>query len=126
MNTVLNSVSISDNSPFSAILLRLVRERRNGDAPYVYNAAWINRRTWSAIVCDPDRPVSKRTAIQFALSLHLNRAETDRLLNAAGYSLSPAIKEDIAFAYCIEERIYDLFKVNEVLYDRGLKIIPPV
>ncbi len=126
MNSKTCPVPASDNQTFSALLVRLVRERRAGDAPYVYNAAWINRRTWSAIVTDPDRPVAKRTSIQFALSLHLERGEADRLLCAAGYALSPAIKEDAAFAYCFEKRIFDLFKVNEVLYDRGLKIIPPV
>lgn len=126
MNSKTYSLPASDNQTFSAMLVRFVRERRAGDAPYVYNAAWINRRTWSAIVTDPDRPVAKRTAIQFALSLHLDRGDATRLLNAAGYTLSPAIKEDAAFAYCFEQRIFDLFKVNEILYDRGLKIIPPV
>lgn len=126
MNSKTYSLLTSDTQTFSAMLVRLVRERRAGNAPYVYNAAWINRRTWSAIVTDPDRPVAKRTAIQFALSLHLDCVEANRLLNAAGYALSPAIKEDAAFAYCFEQRIFDLFKVNEILYDRGLKIIPPV
>ena len=48
-----------------------------------------------------------------------------QILLAAGYALSPAIKEDAVFAYCIEQHIFDLFNVNEVLYDCGLKIIPP-
>ena len=126
MNSTTHTLSASDTQTFSAMLVRFVRERRAGDAPYVYTTAWINRRTWSAIVTDPDRPVAKRTAIQFALSLHLNRTETDRLLCAAGYALSPAIKEDTVFAYCIDQRIFDLFKVNEILYNRGLKIIPPM
>ena len=110
---------------FADILVRHVRERHDGNASAVYTAAWLDRRTWSAIVSDPCRPVAKRTAIQFALALRLTRIEANELLLAAGYALSPAIKEDAVFAYCIEQRIFDLFNVNEVLYDCGLKIIPP-
>ena len=123
------SPTIQNQNPrkntFADILGRHVREKHNGNAPAVYAAAWLDRRTWSAIVSDPCRPVAKRTAIQFAIALRLTRIETDELLLAAGYALSPAIKEDAVFAYCIEQRIFDLFKVNEVLYDCGLKIIPP-
>ena len=110
---------------FADILVRHVRERHDGNAPAVYTAAWLDRRTWSAIISDHCRPVAKRTAIQFAIALRLTRVEADELLLAAGYALSPAIKEDAVFAYCIEQRIFDLFNVNEVLYDCGLKIIPP-
>ena len=34
-------------------------------------------------------------------------------------------KEDAVFAYCIERRIFNMFKVNDILYVCGLKIIPP-
>ena len=110
---------------FADLLVRHVRDRRNGNAPSVYSAAWIDRRTWSAIVSDPQRPVAKRTALQFALALHLTRAEADELLLSAGYALSPVLAEDAVFAFCIGNGISDLFKVNAMLYENGLKIIPP-
>ena len=110
---------------FADILVRHVREKHCGNASAVYAAAWLDRRTWSAIVSDRHRPVAKRTAIQFAIALKLTRTEADELLLAAGYALSPAIMEDVAFAYCIDRHIFDLFKVNQILYDCGLKIIPP-
>ena len=56
------------------LLIRHVRDR-GGDAPSVYTAARIDRRTYSSIVSHPFRPVSKRTAIQFALALHLERPD---------------------------------------------------
>ena len=107
------------------LLVRHVRDRRDGNAPAVYTAAWIDRRTWSAIVSDPQRPVAKRTAVQFALALRLNRTEADELLLAAGYALSPTIAEDAVFAFCIWSGIFDLFKVNIMLHENGLRIIPP-
>ena len=55
----------------------------------------------------------------------LIRTEADELLLAAGYALSPVIAEDIVFAFCICNGIFDLFKVNNLLYENGLNIIPP-
>ena len=110
---------------FADILVRHVREKYCSNASAVYTAAWLDRRTWSAIVSDHHRPVAKRTAIQFAIALRLTRFEADELLLSAGHALSPAINEDVAFAYCIDRHIFDLFKVNQILYDCGLKIIPP-
>jgi len=109
---------------FADQVVRYVRERYHGHAPYVYAAAWVDRRTWSAIVTNPQRPVAKRTVLQFAIALQLTRGEADALLAAAGYALSPVIAEDAVFAFAIDERIGDLFKVNQILYDNGLKVIP--
>ena len=67
----------------------------------------------------------ERTALQFALALRLTRAEADELLLSAGYALSPVLAEDAVFALCIGNGISDLFKVNAMLYENGLKIIPP-
>lgn len=111
---------------FADRLVRYVRERFRGDAPFVYTAAWIDRRTWSAIITDPQRPVAKRTALQLALALRLTRTETDELLLAAGFALSPVIAEDAVFAFCIQSEVFDLFEVNRLLYEHGLKIIPPI
>lgn len=108
---------------FADLLVRHVRERRGGNAPSVYGEARLNRRTWSAIISDPFRPVSKRTVVQFAFALHLNRREADTLLQAAGYAFSPAIPEDVCFVEFIENGVYDLFKVNDRLFDLGLKLI---
>ncbi len=110
---------------FADILSRYVRNRHAGNAPEVYNAAWIDRRTWSAIISNPCRPVAKRTAVQFAFALHLTRPEVDELLLSAGYALSPVVAEDAIFAFCIGNGIFDLFKVNDILYRNGLKIFPP-
>lgn len=110
---------------FADILVQHVHNRHDGNAPAVYTAAWLDRRTWSAIISNPQRPIAKRTAVQFALALRLTRVEADELLLAAGYALSPAIAEDIVFAFCIDSEIFDLFKVNALLYENGLKIIPP-
>lgn len=103
------------NASFSALLIRYVRDRFEGDAPRVYRAARINRKTYSAIISDELRAVSKRTAVAFALALRLTRAEADEFLCSAGFALSPSIREDIIFSACIDAGICDLARVNRIL-----------
>ena len=110
-----------ENPSFAAMLVRYVNERFGGDAPKVYNAAHVSRKTYSAIVGNELRPVSKAIAIQFALALQLARTEADEFLKAAGYAFSPAILEDIIVCACIEEKVYDVLDVNSLLSDYNAK-----
>lgn len=111
-----------ENPSFAAMLVKYVNERFGGDAPKVYNAAHVSRKTYSAIAGNELRPVSKAIAIQFALALQLTRAEADEFLKAAGYAFSPAILEDIIVCACIEERVYDIDDINSLLSEYGAKL----
>ena len=109
---------------FSALLLTYIRDRFGGDAPSVYHAAHVSRKTYSAIVGNELRPVSKRTAVAFALALHLVPSEADALLRAAGFALSDALLEDIIFRACLMASIYDLDRVNVILETHGVPPFP--
>ena len=111
----------SENPSFAAMLVKYVNERFGGDAPKVYNAAHVNRKTYSAIVGNELRPVSKTTAVQFALALNLTRAEADEFIKSAGYAFSASILEDIIVCSCIEAKIYDITDVNTLLTEYGSK-----
>ena len=112
----------SRSGTFADLLMRHVRER-GGDAPSVYKAARIDRRTYSSIISHPFRPVAKRTAVQFAIALRLDRDGADELLRSAGFALSPAIPADMVFAEAIDEGDGDLQSVSERLYEYGMKAI---
>ena len=84
-------------------------------------AARINRKTYSAIVGNELRPVSKRTAVAFAFALELPRDEADDLLRSAGFALSPSILEDMVFAACLDAGIHDLDRVNRILEAHGAR-----
>lgn len=109
------------NASFAAKLVKYVRDRYDGDAPRVYHAARINRKTYSAIVGNELRPVSKRTAVAFAFALELPRDEADDLLQSAGFALSPSILEDMVFAACLDAGIHDLDRVNRILEAHGAR-----
>lgn len=115
----------SANPSFAARLLIFIRDRFGGDAPAVYRAAHVSRKTYSAIVSNELRPVSKQTAIAFALAMHLPMYETLKLLRSAGYFLSSFYLEDIIVESCITAEIYDIDRVNKILSQHGAKPFPP-
>ena len=114
----------SENPSFAAMLVKYVNERFGGDAPKVYAAAKISRKTYSAIVGNELRPVSKQTAIQLALALKLSRTEADTFLKAAGFAFSTAILEDIIVCACISASVFDIDDVNSLFMLYNAKPFP--
>ena len=114
----------SANPSFAARLIVFVRDRFGGDAPSVYRAAHVSRKTYSSIVSNELRPVSKQTAIAFALALHLTWTEACDLLKSAGFAFSEFMLEDIAVRACIMVGIYDIDRINSILSAHGAKTFP--
>ena len=103
------------NLSFAARVIIWVRDRYANNAPAIYKAAYLSRKTYSAIISDENHGVSKRTAIQLAFALRLTREEADLLLHAAGYHLSRSVVEDMIFDACLEANIHSLEDVNQFL-----------
>lgn len=104
---------------FAAQLLLFVRQKYDGVGPVAYKRAGVSRKTYSKIVSDARRYVSKRTAMQFAIGLQLSRAEADILLKSAGYTFAETIPEDVAFLFCSDNAIWNLRDLNVILHACG-------
>ncbi len=107
---------------FSDYLLRLIRQKGMTNAE-VYKRAIVDKRVFSKIKNNPDYHTEKRTALCLCVGAKLGLDETKELLSRAGYSLSPANKTDVIFAYFIENGIYDMLELDIQLEEHGEKCV---
>ena len=101
---------------FSQRLLRMIKERKMSESE-AYKKAFVDRRHFAKIKKDEYYAPSKKTGLAFAIALELTLDETKDLLRSAGYALSRSSKFDIIVVYFLENRNYNMFDINEVLYE---------
>ena len=89
----------------------------------VYKRANLDRRIFSKLRNQKGYMPRKRTIIAIAFAMELTLDEAQNLLERGGYSLSEYSKEDVIIAFCFDNKIYDLFTVNEALDHYGFKPI---
>ena len=82
-----------------------------------YRKANVDRKTFSKLRNNPDQRPKKQTAVALALALELTLEETQHLLATAGWTLSKSNDFDNIIRYFIDKRIYDIYKINEALFD---------
>lgn len=107
---------------FQQKLLALIDEKGYTDSQ-VYRKAHLDRKLFSKIRCNKDYKPSKMTALSLAVALELNLDEATDLLGRAGLALSPSDLTDMIVKYCIINRIYDIYEVNELLYEHDRQLL---
>ena len=107
---------------FPQYLLNFIAERGLNEVD-VYKRANLDRRIFSKLRNQKGYMPRKRTIIAIALAMELTLDEAQNLLERGGYSLSEYSKEDVIIAFCFDNKICDLFTVNEALDHYGFKPI---
>ena len=109
-------IPMETDAGFSETLLSLIDKRGKKDSE-IYNRANVSRQHFSKIRNNPDYKPTKATAIAFAIALELDMEETRDLIGRAGYALTRSSKFDLIIMYFIQQKNYNLFDINEALYE---------
>ena len=84
----------------------------------LYNKADITKQSWSAIISGKCNP-SLNTCIKIVFAMKLSNHECKYLLKKAGYTLPTSSKYALIIRYCIDNKIYDIYKLNDYLEEYG-------
>lgn len=114
----LNKLTNNMGPGFSDYLFELIDRKGMKDSE-VYKKAYIDRRDFSKLRCDSAYRPQKYKVVKLAIALELNLDETKDLLAHAEYALSPGNITDVVISYFIENEVYDLFTINDALFEYG-------
>ncbi len=101
---------------FQQRLFRLMDERGMEEVE-LYKKACKDKKFFHKIRCNVNYQPSKHTVYAFAFALELSLDETKDLLASAGFAFSPSSQFDLIMQYAFEHKIYDLYKIDCILYD---------
>lgn len=115
-------IRFEPDESFSECLVRMIDEKKLND-PDVYKRANIDRKHFNHIINDRFYRPKKETAVALAIGMKLNLKETKQLLERAGFALSDSFVFDQIIHYCIVRRIYNIFDINEILFEYDQKTL---
>ena len=106
------------SSSFVEYLYSLMNKYGFDNPSDLYNKANISRQLWSSIISEKSNP-SLNVCLKIAFALKVTNHECKYLLKKAGYTLASSNKFALIIRYAIENKIYDINDVNDLLEKNG-------
>ena len=100
---------------FPQTLERMIRERGLKNSQ-VYRRANLTRQHFAKILNSEGYQPRKEAVLALAIALELNLDETRDFLGRAGYALTASSKTDVIVQFFIETENYDMFQLEQVLF----------
>lgn len=100
---------------FFDALARMIDARGMTDAQ-CYKKANVDKKLFNKIKNKSEYSPKKSTVIALAFALEPTREELRELLTRAGYSMVMNNAFDIIIEYCFQRKIFDVFEVNDLLF----------
>ena len=110
------------DASFAVTLVSLI-EKSGKTNSQVYKKANVDRKLFSKIINNVNYHPTKQTAVALALALELSYEQTQDLIGRAGYTLTRSSKFDLVIEYFLRKKYYNIFEINEVLYDFDLPLL---
>ncbi|MDO4756608.1 MAG: macro domain-containing protein [Parabacteroides sp.] len=117
-----NNLTKELGNSFNATLFDYIDKSGMTDVE-VYKAANIDKKLFSKIRSTPDYKPKKGNCLAFAIALRLDLEDTEKLLNSAEFTLSRSNKRDLAVAWHIQNKIYDINTINIQLSIKELPLL---
>lgn len=95
--------------------LNLYMYERDITTAMIYERCYVDRRLISKITSGTNYHPSKNTMLALCIGLHLNLQEGEEFLLLAGYSFSNTSKYDLIIKFMLQNKIYDLDTINDML-----------
>ncbi len=118
----LNHILSVKPQTFSDEILLIIDKKGLTDAQ-IYNKAHISRQLFNNIKNVSYYRPSKPTVLALLCALELPIEESRRLLEIAGFAFSSSSKFDLIIKFCIENGIYSILDINEILEHYGLPLL---
>ena len=99
---------------FHESFMKIIRDKQI-DVLSMYKNAHISKAHYHKLITGKSLP-SRRTALLLAVALKLTHEESKSFLGMAGFSFSSTSYFDLIVEYHIQQGIYDLDQVDQILY----------
>ena len=102
--------------PTFSKLVKKIMEDKGMTSKDIYKNSLINRKLFSALNVNDEYIPSRETAIMYCIALNLGYEDSCSLLNSAGYSFYEFSNFDRIIKYFLDNKIFNVDKINDALY----------